>query len=871
MSHTQSLKHARAGRLTPRRLGLRVREGEFDPSPGALPAAAEFARDDFAPGTRALAGFEIDLAVERRGIGVELRPRLRNVFTRPLEVDSLIFGLRWSAPTALLRFLQNGWQSWSFTGVRDLDAAGEREFPSGAWLRGMHHALGAPPEDRAGWHESHGVGVVGESAGGSACLAGVLETGLGFGVVYLRARGTEVELEIEVVCEQRFDPGEERALESVLFSLGEDPSRLLEGFAGTWGRRAEARTRAPFQTGWCSWYHFFHDVTEADVLRNLEALSKARDELPVDVVQIDDGYQRAIGDWLDTNEKFPSGLAALAKWIREAGFTPGLWTAPFCAVSESELFGAHRDWMLRDEQGEPFRGLVHAAWSEKAVVYSLDPTHPGVQQHLEGLFRELVSQGFPYLKLDFLYVAAMRSAAHDPAVSRAARLRMGLDAVRRGAGEAAFLLGCGCPMGPAVGVVDGMRIGPDVAPAWHVDRDQAIPGLEPALPSLQGALRSTLHRAWMHRRLWLNDPDCLMARRSQTQLLPEEAQTLAGAIAVTGGMCVFSDDVALLSAADRRSVRETVTLAREVDESAASGAARKLALLADTKLEVVRAGRGRDSLVSLANLSDTALDVDCDARALDLAPGHAEPSALLETRPFDGLRVELPAHESRVFRVEGARQLVVFCDFDGTFAVQDVGATLAKRHAGDRRPALWGRYESGELTAWDYNMILLDGLELPEKALLAFLETVELDPGAKPLVKWCSERGVPFRILSDGFDFNLDRLQELNDVRFEYTANRLRYEGDLWRIDAVCPNPDCFCGTGACKRGWIESYRKDHPGSFCIHVGNGAVSDLCGAIEADLAFAKDSLAPALAERGVAYEPFETLDDVIAALERLEWS
>jgi len=53
-----------------------------------------------------------------------------------------------------------------------------------------------------------------------------------------------------------------------------------------------------------------------------------------------------------------------------------------------------------------------------------------------------------------------------------------------------------------------------------------------------------------------------------------------------------------------------------------------------------------------------------------------------------------------------------------------------------------------------------------------------------------------------------------------------------------------------------------------VHIGNGQVSDLCGAQEADLTFAKDSLARALDQRGEAYLPFETLHDVRAVLSGL---
>ena len=73
--------------------------------------------------------------------------------------------------------------------------------------------------------------------------------------------------------------------------------------------------------------------------------------------------------------------------------------------------------------------------------------------------------------------------------------------------------------------------------------------------------------------------------------------------------------------------------------------------------------------------------------------------------------------------------LAVFCDFDGTFARQDVGSTLAARYAADRRPAQWARYERGEITAWEYNLEILEGLPVGLDVLEEFLATVELDPG----------------------------------------------------------------------------------------------------------------------------------------------
>jgi 2-hydroxy-3-keto-5-methylthiopentenyl-1-phosphate phosphatase len=225
----------------------------------------------------------------------------------------------------------------------------------------------------------------------------------------------------------------------------------------------------------------------------------------------------------------------------------------------------------------------------------------------------------------------------------------------------------------------------------------------------------------------------------------------------------------------------------------------------------------------------------------------------VEAPPFPAHR--LPAH----------RPLAVFCDFDGTFSVQDVGSTLAQQHLPERRARLWERFSQGEFTAWSYVLALFRNFELPEKQLCAFLETIDLDPGARALLDWCREHDVPFRILSDGFDWNLDRLQRIHDVEFAYSANHLQYDGDRWCLSPGAPNETCGCGTGSCKRSLIAAYRVDHPGAYCVHIGNGRVSDLCGALEADLAFAKDTLAPALDERGADYVRFDTLHDVLAVL------
>jgi histidinol dehydrogenase len=62
---------------------------------------------------------------------------------------------------------------------------------------------------------------------------------------------------------------------------------------------------------------YFHNVTENDVLTNARFLAENREKFPVRYVQLDDGYEPALGDWLDYSDQFPNGLAKLAENIRK--------------------------------------------------------------------------------------------------------------------------------------------------------------------------------------------------------------------------------------------------------------------------------------------------------------------------------------------------------------------------------------------------------------------------------------------------------------------------------------------------------------------------------------------------------------------------
>ncbi len=477
-----------------------------------------------------------------------------------------------------VRMFRNGYQSWtpSTTGVLgvDVDPSVRADFE---FLQAVHHAdqrRARPGELRSEW-----VTVLAGGPGSEPVLVGFDGGDRHDGTLRLGAGDTGAEVRAEAFLgDAVLGAGEIRDLHAIEVVRGEvdgsGASGLLDDWSARAGDRAGARVDAPFQVGWCSWYQYFHDVTELDIRSNLTLA----DDWPFDVFQVDDGYQTAIGDWLGTNERFPSDLAGLASSIRAAGRTPGLWLAPFLVAPDSEVARRHPDWIARHRVDGVDTGPLRTWWNppwgggEDGFMYGLDTTHPEVAAHLEQVAAAVVDAGFPYLKLDFTFSPSVDGGYTDAGRTPAERVRAGFAALRRGAGEDAFLLGCGVPLSNVVGLVDANRIGPDVAPVWALDpADEMVPGYLGIQPATGHAFANTLTRSFMHRRLWLNDPDCLMLRTTDTELGEAAARTWALAVGVSGGMALVSDDLALLDAGSRRLLDEVVALGRAADAGAVAG------------------------------------------------------------------------------------------------------------------------------------------------------------------------------------------------------------------------------------------------------------------------------------------------------------
>jgi len=378
-------------------------------------------------------------------------------------------------------------------------------------------------------------------------VLGYLENTRALGVVLVARHADD---EVGFASESAYAPpitlAPGQSIDSDRFALfvAPTPHAALEEYADAMGIVQNARANS-IVNGWCSWFYTLSQVSEGEVLRNVELAARHLRAFGLEYIQIDDGYQRSLGDW-EGNERFPHGMQWVAERIKAHGFKPGLWIAPYVVSEHSDVFRLHPEWLVRRRDGSLQRignwenENSPEALREALKCYCLDITHPEAAQWLHELFEKIARRwGYEMIKIDFVAWSILAAESYrDPTLSSAQVYRRGLEIMRAAASEKCHVLECG-PGNVTVGLIDSMRIEADVnygyaAAAWT----QYFEG--PAC-----SLAAAAKRYYFHRRTWVNDTDhvCLEL------LTPPQAEAAATCIAISGGNLISGDRLVDLDAA----------------------------------------------------------------------------------------------------------------------------------------------------------------------------------------------------------------------------------------------------------------------------------------------------------------------------------
>lgn len=321
-------------------------------------------------------------------------------------------------------------------------------------------------------------------------------------------------------------PGESWELEEFMAVSGPDRGALLDQLALRICRNHPPLPQPALheRTGWCTWYGVGGAGTQEIVTKHAEMFAAALPELGF--MQIDEGYTLE-GDLLGVAPEFGDMKATLAA-IRAHGFLPGIWVGPFLAAPGSRTLADHPEWFVQGPDGRPLdSGTIGFGGWKNGPWRSLDGTHPDAQRHLEHVFRTMRREwGVKYFKLDGNYWGAIHGGRrHDPKATRVEAYRRGMEAVVRGAGPGAIILGCNAPMWPSFGLVNAMRTSNDIVRSWE---------------SFAATGRENLNRTWQNGRLWVTDPDCI--HQAGNDAIPAHVwQFHATVIHAVGGLVLSGD------------------------------------------------------------------------------------------------------------------------------------------------------------------------------------------------------------------------------------------------------------------------------------------------------------------------------------------
>jgi len=389
-------------------------------------------------------------------------------------------------PRVTRLFYRHGWQSWSLT----------------AWTDPVHEI---PVMKPTSFHSRQTDPVYARYPYPNGSWLGAVELADG-NIVFLGALSLEAHVSFQ---DGKLQGWYESGSGDWLIAHGNE-NEIFTRYANLLGERLGRGNSRAAPRVWCSWYSLYDGINENNLLKALAGL----ENLPFDVFQVDDGWQVSSGDW-EPNEKFPSGMDALAAKIRATGRKAGLWLAPLVVGKSSSIYKQHRNWLLHDTSGKLF--VAGFEWATEA--YALDTTHPEVIEWLKNLIQKVRRWGYDYLKLDFLSAGALPGKRHVN-TPRESAYRQALEIIREAAGDA-YLLFCGTPILPALGICNAIRIGADVGNWWD-SRFYSYLLYNQTSPSVRNGIRTSVNRLWL-KSLVNIDPDVAFFSENKS-LTPEQKQ-----------------------------------------------------------------------------------------------------------------------------------------------------------------------------------------------------------------------------------------------------------------------------------------------------------------------------------------------------------
>ncbi len=314
------------------------------------------------------------------------------------------------------------------------------------------------------------------------------------------------------------NPGESTSSEIIFIGIYTDALSGLKEYGETLALINPPPLPPFIPVGWNSWNELFTSINEEKILKNAQFIKENFPAHGFNNIQIDDGWEISWGNW-EANANFPSGMNGIANKLKDMGFIPGIWLAPFLVSDTAPVYTDHSEWLLRDENGK---------YLKYERYFILDTTNPQALNWLLSEIEKIINWGYRYLKLDFLFAGAYEGKRFTNTTSTAA-YRSAMKAILDKAQEYnAYVLACGAPVIPSAGLAHGIRIGGDIA----------FSALPYNFSFIKNEARNIANRFFLNY-VFANDPDTALLR----DVPLEEARMNLSSVLMSGKIFALGDDL----------------------------------------------------------------------------------------------------------------------------------------------------------------------------------------------------------------------------------------------------------------------------------------------------------------------------------------
>lgn len=315
-------------------------------------------------------------------------------------------------------------------------------------------------------------------------------------------------------------------LPDIYIFFGNKPYETLQHLAWNISEQMGARKDTKTSYHWDSFNEFEHDFSHDKLTELLTTLDTIDPPIMLDTILINDGYC-VHGDWLDYTENWPKGLEPAARDIFQRQYRAGVWVAPFMVSEESKIFKRHKNWLIRDLNGEPI-----LEWEfPEGKHYALDGSHPDVQRYIQKVFRAYRKMGFTFYKTDFMDWGLKPNVGierYDKTKSSVQIFTEVLNIIREEIGAGSFWITGTAPYAHMIGYVDAMRVANSINCQWT---EQTVGNM----------LQESYNTQYFNNVFWQNDLDVISLRDENCQLTATEKTSLANWIGIMGGVVSTSD------------------------------------------------------------------------------------------------------------------------------------------------------------------------------------------------------------------------------------------------------------------------------------------------------------------------------------------